>query len=180
MSLARELARYEVDVTVIEKEPDVSMGISKTAGSLIYMGLFQALSLVIKDLGRGADLIQETRTERMRMLWVVFRPLTTSRTSWISRISMWGLLIIARNEDEKQKLNYLEELCKYVPGGTVRHVAKEELFELEPNLTRDAIEGLYDSTGRYRASDQSMCTPSTRTRVENGATVYSIQMRAGR
>jgi len=62
---------------VIDKEADVSMGISKTAGSLVYMGLFQALSLVIKDLGKGMNLEAETKTERMKMLWGGFREFDT-------------------------------------------------------------------------------------------------------
>ena len=52
ISLARELAKYDVDVTVTEREADVAMGISKTSGSLVYMGLFQQVAASRRS-GRG-------------------------------------------------------------------------------------------------------------------------------
>ncbi len=147
MSLARELSKYEVRVTVIEKEADVSMGVSKTAGSLIYMGLFQALSLVIKDLGRGTDLEAETKNERMRLLWEGFSVFDQLAHDLDIQHKHLGLLIIARNDAELEKLKQLEHLSQFVPGGTVRWVDRDDLFAMEPNLTADAVAGLYDSTG---------------------------------
>ena len=171
MSLARELTKYQVDVTVIEKEADVSMGISKTSGSLIYMGLFQALSLVIKDLGRGADLIEETRTERMKMLWGGFSVFDDLAHDLDIAHKHVGLLLIARNESELGRLRHLEELSKFVPGGTVRRVEREELFEMEPNLTRDALAGLYDSTGTISIFGPEYVFAVYENARENGAKV---------
>ena len=54
ISIARELARYHLDVTVIERESDVGQGISKTSAGFINMGLLQAVALIVKDLS-GAD-----------------------------------------------------------------------------------------------------------------------------
>lgn len=147
MSVARELTKYLVDVTVIDREADVSMGISKTAGSLIYMGLFQALSLVIKDLGKGADLEAETRNERMQMLWGGFQEFDSIAHSLDIAHKHVGFLLIARNQDELNKIRALERLSQFVPGGSVRRVSRDELFQMEPNVTPDALEGLYDSTG---------------------------------
>jgi glycerol-3-phosphate dehydrogenase len=147
ISLARELAKYHVDVTVTERESDVAMGISKTSGSLVYMGLFQSLSLVIKDLGRGADLEAETKTERMKMLWEGFCAFDTIAHDLDIAHKHVGVLIIARNEQELEKLKNLEHLVQFVPGGTVRRVSREEIFEMEPNITRDAVAGLHDTTG---------------------------------
>lgn len=147
LSIVRELSKYQVDVTAVEREADISMGISKTGGSLIYMGLFQALSLVVKDLGMGLDLEKETRTERMQMLWSGFSVFDKIAHELDIAHKHVGLLLIARNELEIEKLRRLEHLAKFVPGGTVRRVHKKELLEIEPNVTSDAIEGLYDSTG---------------------------------
>ena len=108
MSLARELTKYHVDVTVIDKEADVSMGISKTAGSLVYMGLFQALSLVIKDLGKGMDLEAETKTERMKMLWGGFREFDTIAHNLDIAHKHVGFLLIARNDFELEKIKQLQ------------------------------------------------------------------------
>ena len=147
VSLARELSRYKVRVTVIEKEADVSMGVSKTSGSLIYMGLFQALSLVIKDLGHGADLEAETKNERMQLLWGGFSLFDQLAHDLDIQHKHLGVLIIARNDSELEKLKSLEHLSQFVPGGTIRWMDRDELFSVEPNLTPDAVAGLYDSTG---------------------------------
>lgn len=171
MSLARELARYHVNVTVIEKEADVAMGISKTAGSLVYMGLFQALSLVIKDLGQGMDLEEETKTERMKLLWEGFQEFDTIAHDLDISHKHVGVLLIARNEAELKKLRKLEQLAQYVPGGTVRKVERSELFELEPNLTPDAIEGLHDSTGTISMFGPEYVIAIYENACENGARV---------
>jgi glycerol-3-phosphate dehydrogenase len=171
MSLARELTKYQVDVTVIDKEPDVSMGISKTAGSLIYMGLFQALSLVIKDLGRGADLVQETKTERMRMLWGGFSAFDKIAHELDIAHKHVGCLIIARNQEELEKLEYLKFLCDYVPGATLRTVNKQELLEMEPHLTKEVKGGLYDSTGTVSIFGPEYVFALYENALENGANV---------
>ncbi|MCF8050394.1 MAG: FAD-dependent oxidoreductase [Desulfobacterales bacterium] len=171
MSIARELARYQVDVTVIEKEADVAMGISKTAGSLIYMGLFQALSLVIKDLGKGMDLEAETKTERMKMLWGGFRDFDRIAHDLDIAHKHVGLLIIARNSDEVEKLRRLERLAQFVPGGTVKKVSRDELFQMEPNITPDAVEGLYDSTGTVSMFGPEYVIAVYENARENGAHV---------
>lgn len=146
-SIARELTRYQVDVTVIEKEIDVGMGISKTSGSVIYMGLFQAMSIVIKDLGHGIDYEKYTHTERMQMLWDGFQLFDTIAHELDIAHKHVGHLSIARNEAELEKLKTLERLSAFVPGAEVSWVGKKELFEMEPNITRDAVAGLYDATG---------------------------------
>ena len=171
MSIARELTRYHVDVTVIEKEPDVAMGISKTAGSLIYMGLFQALSLVIKDLGMGMDLEAETKTERMRMLWGGFCDFNQIAHDLDIAHKHVGVLIIARNDAELEKLRRLEHLAQFVPGGTIRRVSRDELLEMEPNLTPDVIEGLHDTTGTISVFGPEYVIALYENARENGARV---------
>ncbi len=171
LSIARELTRYHVDVTVIEKEMDVGMGISKTSGSLVYMGLFQAMSLVIKDLGRDADLEAETRTERMQMLWGGFSLFDKMAHELDIAHKHVGLLLIARNESEVENLRRFERLSTFIPGGTVRRVDRKELFEMEPNVTRDAVEGLYDSTGTISIFGPEYVIAVYESARENGANI---------
>lgn len=148
LSIARELSKYHTNVTVIEKESDVAMGVSKTAGSLVYMGLFQAMSLVIKSLDRGMEhLEEETHTERMRMLWEGYSRFNMIAHDLDIQHKHVGLLLIARNEAELKKLQSLKKLCAFVPGADAEWVDRKKLFEMEPNLTPDAIAALYDDDG---------------------------------
>ncbi|MGD0624751.1 MAG: FAD-dependent oxidoreductase [Thermodesulfobacteriota bacterium] len=171
LSIARELSKYYTDVTVIEKESDVSMGISKTAGSLVYMGLFQAMSLIIKDLGRGANLEEETRTERMRMLWEGYSIFNMIAHDLDILHKHVGVLVIARNESELEKLKQIERLSAFIPGAEVNWVDKEKLFEMEPNLTPDAIAGLYDLGGTISTFGPEYVIAVYENAVENGIQV---------
>lgn len=171
LSIARELSRYKVNVTVIEKEIDVSMGVSKTAGSLIYMGLFQTMSLVIKDLGRGADLEEETRTERLRMLWEGFSISNMIAHDLDIFHKHVGVLIIARNDFEIKKLQQLKRLSYFIPGSEVTWVDKEQIFKMEPNLTRNAIAGLYDAAGTISMFGPEYVIAVYENAKENGAKI---------
>jgi len=171
LQIARELRKYQVDVTVVERESDVGMGIGKTSGSLIYMGLFQALSLVIKDLGMGLDLVEETKTERMRMLWDGFSAFDDIAHDMDILHKHVGLLLIARNDFEVEKLRKLEKLAKYVPGSTIRRIERKEVFEMEPNVTKDAIEGLHDSTGTITIFGPEYTIAVYENACENGADI---------
>jgi len=48
--IARELSRYDVDVIVVEKEPDVGMGETKASNGMIYTGLMWLASLALKSI----------------------------------------------------------------------------------------------------------------------------------
>jgi glycerol-3-phosphate dehydrogenase len=147
LSIARELSKYRVHVTVIDKESDVGMGISKTSGGLIYMGLFQAMSLVIKDLGKGSDLEAEACSERMQMLWEGFSSFDSLAHDLDIAHKHVGVLVFARDEHELGRLRQLQRLSAYVPGGTITWLDRKKLFVMEPNLTSDAIAALHDTTG---------------------------------
>lgn len=147
LSIGRELSRYRLRVVVIEKEADVAMGISKTAGSLIYMGLFQAASLAIKDLSGQADLKAETESERMRLLWEGFQDFDKLSHELDIAHSHAGVVFLARNPAEQAHLDRLYDLAHHIPGGSLTKLDREALFRLEPNLTREATGGVLDSTG---------------------------------
>jgi len=147
LSIARELARHRVRTLVIDREPEVSMGVSKTAGSLIYMGLFQAASLAIKDLGARADLEAETRSERMRLLWEGFSGFDRLAHQLDIAHKHVGVLFFARDEAELAQLRRFQDLAGHIPGGTLTWLDQEALFRAEPNLTPEAKAGLLDTTG---------------------------------
>lgn len=147
VSIGRELSRYKLRTLIIEKQADVAMGVSKTAGSLIYMGLFQAASLAIKNLSGQADLRAETQSERMQLLWQGFREFHDLAHDLDIDHSHLGVLFLARDPEEKSRLKTFAQLAEHIPGGTVTRLDKAALQEAEPNLTPQAEEGLLDTTG---------------------------------
>ena len=147
LSIGRELSRHKLRTVVVEKEADVAMGVSKTAGSLIYMGLFQAASLAIKDLSGRADLEAETESERMGLLWQGFQDFHVLAHELDIDHKHSGVLLFARDRKEEAQLDNLARLCGHLPGGTLVELDRKALFQAEPNLTPEARRGLLDTTG---------------------------------
>ncbi len=147
LAIGRELSRHRLRAVLVERQADVAMGVSKTAGSLIYMGLFQAASLAIKDLSGQADLRAATESERMRLLWEGFQSFHVLAHELDIAHRHLGVLLMARNQAEEAQLDRLHRLAQHVPGGTLARLDREALFRAEPNLTPDATLGVLDSTG---------------------------------
>jgi glycerol-3-phosphate dehydrogenase len=146
LSVARELSKYDLRCTVVEKESDVGLGISKTSAGFINMGLLQAVALIVKDIA-GGDPHAEIGSEMFNMLWEGFSGFDRLAHALDIPHRHLGAIVCARNDAELEKLHRLRELAEYVPGGEVRWLERGELFEMEPCLTPDAVAGLYDPAG---------------------------------
>ena len=48
--VARELSKYNVAVTLVEKKPDVSFGVSKASNGYIYWGMEWNVSIALKSV----------------------------------------------------------------------------------------------------------------------------------
>lgn len=128
-AVARELSRYQADVTLLEKEVDVGFGISKANFGLVR---------------QGGDCI-EYRPEyhRSKLLWdsipmmeplckdleVPFRPVG-ALALYHNRKEM---AIFAKQQSKMNKLKMPNELWD-----------RDMLHRMEPNITKDAIGALYD------------------------------------
>ncbi len=128
-STARELSRYNVKVCVLEKEEDVCCGTSKANSAIVHAGYDAAVgSLKAKLNVRG--------NERM--------PSLAKELDFAYKQS--GSLVICRSEDELPGLQALYE--RGVANGVkeLRILNKEEVLEMEPNLTDDVFAALYAPT----------------------------------
>ncbi|MGC9122273.1 MAG: NAD(P)/FAD-dependent oxidoreductase, partial [Thermogladius sp.] len=131
-SIARVLSRFEnLDVVVVEKEPDVGWGVSKANTSIIHpcheedpekYPLRARLCLLGNKLWR----------------------------EWVRELSIparWpGEVIVYHTEEEEVEARKYLRLAEAngVPG--VRLLGREELRELEPNANPEAVGGLYAPT----------------------------------
>ncbi|WP_434731280.1 NAD(P)/FAD-dependent oxidoreductase [Thermogladius sp. KZ2Tp1] len=131
-SIARVLSRFEdLDVVVVEKEPDVGWGVSKTNTSIMHP--------CHEEDPEKYPLRARLCLEGNR-LW----------REWVRELSIparWpGEVIVYHNEEEEVEVRKYLRLAEAsgVPG--VRLLGREELRELEPNVNPEAVGGLYAPT----------------------------------
>lgn len=129
-AVARELARYQLNICVAEKEEDVCCGTSKANSAIVHAGFdAESGSLMAKLNVEGNERMEGLSRE----LDFPFR--------------RNGSLVICLREEEKSELEtlYQRGLKNGVKG--LRIIGREELNALEPNCSDDAIGALYAPTG---------------------------------
>ena len=129
-AIARELSRYDLDVLVLEKELDVCEGTSKANSGIVHSGYdAKPGTLKARFNVEGNKLIHELS----KTLDFPFKEN--------------GSLVLALEEEGRAGVEALLERGKAngVPG--LRILEKDELRELEPNVSENAVCALYAPTG---------------------------------
>jgi len=128
--IARELSRYDLDIALVEKEPDVCTGTSKANTALIHAG-FNADSNKLKGRlnVRGNQLYHERVQHELDV------PI-----EWL------GAMVVAEDEADIPKLESILENGKNNDVPDLEIVKGDRLYELEPHLSEDAVAALYAPT----------------------------------
>ena len=129
-AIARELARYDLDVAVFEKEADVCEGTSKANSGIVHSGY---------DAKPGT-LKARFNVEGNRLIHTLSQELDFP-------FKENGSLILALEEEGRKGLEELMERGNKngVPG--LRIVEKEELRQMEPGVSENAVCALFAPTG---------------------------------
>lgn len=127
---ARELSRYKLNICVLEREEDVCCGTSKANSGIVHAG-FDAPggSLMAKLNVRGNEMMEQLSKD-------LDFPFKKN-----------GSLVVCLNEDDMPKLRKLYD--RGITNGVkeLRILNREELKELEPNISDEAYAALYAPTG---------------------------------
>jgi glycerol-3-phosphate dehydrogenase len=129
-AIARELSRYDLDVLVIEKESDVCEGTSKANSGIVHSG-YDAMPGTLKArFNVEGNLLIHNLSKELDF------PFKEN-----------GSLILALEEEGRKGVEELMErgIKNGVPG--LRIVEKEELRQMEPNVSENAVCALYAPTG---------------------------------
>ena len=127
---ARELSRYKVNACVLEKEDDVCCGTSKANSAIVHAGYDAANgSLMAKLNVRGNEMMEALSKE-------LDFPFKRN-----------GSLVVCRAEEDMPNLQALYE--RGVKNGVkdLKILSKEEVLEMEPNITEEVVAALYAPTG---------------------------------
>lgn len=125
-SIAREFSRYNLRISLIEKEDELSFGVSKANSGIVHAGIHSRAALLKEKLcARGNFLYNQLKSE----LGIPFK-------------RVGELLVVKEGEDVNELLKFKsmgEE--NGVPG--LKILSREEIREIEPALSKEIIAALY-------------------------------------
>ncbi len=129
-NIARRLCSYELDVALVEKEADVSFGISKANSGIVHGGFHHGSKYLKARLEvLGASMFDRLKAE----LDFPFE--------------RCGIVVVALHEDEMRSVEQL--YTQGVENGVIgiEMCSRERMLELEPKLSSDTVGGLYAPGG---------------------------------
>lgn len=128
--IARSLSEYELKVCILEKENDVAMGASKANSGIVHAGFdAEEGSLKAKFNVEGSQMMPQIAKE----LGVLYKNN--------------GSLVIGFNDEDKKTIETLYERGKANRVKNLKIIGRDELAELEENISADAICALYAPSG---------------------------------
>jgi glycerol-3-phosphate dehydrogenase len=143
-AVAREITRYIPDVVILEKESDVACGASKANNAEIHSGIGEPLGTLKQRLNVRGNAMYD---DFVAGLGVDFK-----RQGLLIVITPRSLPDGAEMMSPQEREQLLTEV---IPRGIIeygekagirglRRLTREEVFRLEPNVTREAVTGVFD------------------------------------
>lgn len=129
-SIARFLSRYEADVLLVEREEDVCCGTTKANSAIVHAGFDAAPGSKMAELNvKGSQMMPQLAGE-LNFAY-----------------DRCGSLVVCLSKEDRPALQALYE--RGVQNGVqeLRIIERDELVEMEPNISDDAVAALYAPTG---------------------------------
>jgi glycerol-3-phosphate dehydrogenase len=146
-SIAREATRYIHDVVILEKESDVSCGTSKANNAEVHSGIGEDAGTLKQKLNVQGNQLYDEFVQGLGM-----------------QVKRHGMLIVVTQRaippDPAGNLSEAEReeiLTRMIPEGIIaygekagikglRMLTRDEVFRMEPNVTHEAVAGVFDET----------------------------------
>lgn len=125
-AIARELSRYQLDVTVVEKNEDVGGDASKSNSAIIHTGYDASPGTLESQLVVAANPMYDQLTKDLDIPF--------------KRV---GAILPAITEEQYEKLPEIKHKAFMNRVYDVQYKTAEELLEMEPNLNPEVKGGLY-------------------------------------
>lgn len=152
-AIARELARYNLKIMLVEKGPDVASGQSSRNGGVVHVGInFSKNSQKLKYCVAGNNMYDQLAKD----LHVPFEHN--------------GQVTFAHNYWEKFILRFIKIKGKKKGIGKTKIMSRKELLEIEPSIPSWSKGGLYMGTGGITCPHK-MTVAMAENAIENGAEI---------
>lgn len=125
-AIARELSKYEVDVTVVDKRDDIGGNASKSNSAIIHTGYDASPGTLESQLVVAANPMYDKLTKELD---VPFKRI--------------GAILPAFTDEQYEQLPAIKEKAFKNHVYDVEYLSKEELLKREPNLNPEVKGGLY-------------------------------------
>ena len=129
-TILRELVKYDLDVCMLEKEQDVSMGQSRANSGIVHAGF---------------DAVPGTNKARFNVLGNKMMPSYAKELG--VKYKNNKSIVIATDESEDANIVELYKRGKINGVKRLKIINKKKLLKLEPNLTESVTSALYAKTG---------------------------------
>ena len=171
-SIAREVVKYTDDVVILDKETDVADETTKANNAEVHSGIGEKYGTLKSKLNVRGNRMYDEFVEGLGIelkrqgLMIVITPRTLPRsiTRWLPRRVTHYLLarvvprMIMRNGKKKG-----------IPGQ--RALGREEIFEMEPHVTQNAVACVFDPTYGL-VSPYKLAMALAENAVHNGARLF--------
>jgi len=127
---ARELSKYKVDTTLVEKETDWGWGSTKANIGLVCQG--------------GDCLEFRKEYHRSKLVWdsiPMMEPLCQELEVSFKRVGMLGVFM---DDEQKSKFGKMKSRAEQVGITSHQWIDRDTLFDMEPYLSKKALGALYD------------------------------------
>lgn len=129
-SIARELAKYKLNICVVEKDEDVCNGTSKANSAIIHAGFDAKPNSLKGKLNAKGNAMFDKLAEELDFPF--------------KRV---GSLVLCFNEEDLSVLEKLKIQGEENKVPDLKIISKEQLKEMEPNLSSEVVAALYAPSG---------------------------------
>ncbi|MCR5719905.1 MAG: NAD(P)/FAD-dependent oxidoreductase [Lachnospiraceae bacterium] len=150
-AIARELSRYKLDITVIDRCSDVCEGTSKANSGIIHSGYDAKSGTLMAKLNVRGNLLMHTLSKELDI------PFKKN-----------GSLVLCFSQEDMGKLEELKERGEKnkVPG--LKILSRDEVLKKEPNISDNVYAALWAPTGSI-ACPFIMTVAFAENAIKNGA-----------
>ncbi|HHD2715525.1 TPA: NAD(P)/FAD-dependent oxidoreductase [Clostridium perfringens] len=149
-SIARELSKYNLDVLVVEKNSDVSEGISKGNSGIVHAGYNEKIGTLKAKLNIEGNKIFDDLSRDLQF------PFKRN-----------GAFILAFSDEEMKTLESLKENGEKLGVEGLEILTREEALNIEPNLNKEIVGVLNVKTSGI-VSPYEMTIALSENAAENG------------
>ena len=149
-SIARELSKYNLDVLVVEKNSDVSEGVSKGNSGIVHAGYNEKIGTLKAKLNIEGNKIFDDLSRDLQF------PFKRN-----------GAFILAFSDEEMKTLESLKENGEKLGVEGLEILTREEALNIEPNLNKEIVDVLNVKTSGI-VSPYEMTIALAENAAENG------------
>ena len=153
--ILRELTKYNLNVCLLEKESDVSMGASKANSGIVHAGFDAKVGSKKAYFNVLGNLMMEEVTAELGV-----------------KFKRNGSIVVAFSNEDLVTLEELKKRGEENGVPNLKIINKDELKKLETNISDNALGGLYAPTGGI-VCPYGLTIASIGNAMDNGAKLYT-------